>query len=255
MPNLGQIIAEGLLYDLIKWFFASVVIGGGLTFLASKILKKLENRKEIIAFFGVSFVIIFVLIFVMAPRAQGPQFGGNIQTITAGGFNSDHDTIAVVSIGVLNSGSMQSVAKNWRVKAKVGENTYDGVFITPTPKSFTFNMAPGDERDKDPLSPTGITYHGDDSILDKAINPIASGGMLEGLLFVLFRGIDPATFKAGASYTVTFEDVYSREYNFSLATTAKRAQFAAVSGIHSDLICPAPPAPPNATPVPTLPKL
>jgi hypothetical protein len=259
MPSLGQIVAEGILYDIIKWFLASVVIGSGLTFIAGKILKRLEDRKEALVFFSVSFVMIFVLIFVMAPRSQGPQFGGNIQTITAGGYNGDHDSIAVISLDVLNSGSMQSIAKNWRVKAKIGDNVYDGMFVAPPPKSVTFNMSANDIRDSDPLSPTGITFHGDDNILDRAINPIASGGQLEGLLFVLFRGISPTTFKTGANYTVSFEDVYGREYDFSLATSAKLGQFAAVSGIHSDLICRAPAADtsaaPNATPVPSLPKL
>jgi hypothetical protein len=191
-----------------------------------------------------------------------PQLAGSVQQITAGGYNNGHDTIAVVTIGVQNSGSMQSIAKNWSLTAKIGDNSYEGSFIIPPPKAFTFTLTETEIKENSASNPTGITYQGADNILDKVINPIPPGGLTEGLLFVQFRGVAPTVFATGASYTVAFEDVFDRKYSIPFSSSAKKGPFMMVSGLHSDLVCPAPSVPPNgapgvpnATPVPSLPKL
>lgn len=257
MFDIAQIIAEGLTYDAIKIAVGSAMASVGATFIVGKLLRKLENKREAAYFFIASFVFIFVLVFIIAPRTQGPQLGGNIQAVTGGGINNDHDTITVITVAVLNSGSMQSITKNWSITAKVNENTYDGSFLTPPPNNFAFNLKEEDARDNGPQSPTGIVYHAEDSMLDKAINPIAPGGMMEGILFVLFRGVDPSVFKGGANYVVGFEDVLGRKYTFQFATSAKKNPFTTVAGLHTDMVCPAPPniSKPNSTPVPNMPKL
>jgi hypothetical protein len=243
--DLSQIVIEGAIYDFIKWGIGALIVTGALAFIA-RLTKRLESVRDIVYFSIAAFVAVFALIFLIAPRTQGPQLAGTLQTITAGGINSDHDTIVVIALNVLNSGTMQSIVKNWNVTSTINSRIYQGSFLIPPPKDFTFKSTV-----IGPNIPTSITYHGDDNIIEKAMTPIPQGGLMAGLLFVEFHDIAPSVFAAGADYTVSFEDALSRKYSVGGTSTAKLGPIAAATGIHADLVCPAPPpGPPVSIPTP-----
>ena len=209
MFDFTHIIVDGITYDLLKQIFGALIVSTAATFIAKR-FKLFESSREILYVFSALFIAVFALIFLIAPRTQGPQLAGSAQTVLAGGINpvdQDQDTIAVIAMTILNSGSMQSVAKNWNVRAIIDSKTYDGAFLIPAPKEFRFNAT-----SKEPGRPTGIIYHGDDSLIEKTMNPIATGGMVAGDLFVAFRGVPPSTFSRGADFVVTYEDALSRKY-------------------------------------------
>jgi len=93
-----------------------------------------------------------------------------------------------------------------------------------------------------PGTPSGIVYHGDDDLLDKTAFPIPAGGLAKGILFVLFRGVAPDVFKAGADYTISYEDALSRKYNAYITSTAQSGPVPVSTGIHADLMCPVRPS-------------
>jgi hypothetical protein len=233
--EIWRAIVDGLTYDLFKLALGSLIMATILAFIA-KLLKRFENVFDIIKFSVACFIGVFVLLFLVAPRTQGPQLAGGIQTVAAGGVNNDHDTIVVITMNVLNSGSMQSIVKNWNISAGINGRTYVGSLMVPAPKDFTFK-----NPHSDPNAAVGITYHGDDSLVDKSLIPIPTGGQAAGTLFVLFRDVEPSAFKPGADYIVSYEDVLSRQYSVKIASSAKMSPMVMAVGIHADLVCPAPP--------------
>ena len=188
-----------------------------------KLTNRLETLKEA-TYIGIAiFVATAVVITLISPRAQSPQLGGNIENVLAGPLNKT-GTIAVFTVDVVNSGTMQSIIKNWSVTATVNSINYRGSILVPPPPNLTFN---------DPDAPTGapraITFHGQDSLLDKASVPIPTGGETTGLLFIVFNGIDPGIFKAGVDYTVSFEDALSKTYTLRITSTAQKGPIALAS--------------------------
>lgn len=257
MPDLQEIyhsLLDGALYDIGRYLFGPVVV----TVVFALLGKYLEWFKGLRELFYVSvgvFVVTMTCFSIFAPRAQAPQLAGTVESVVAGPLNDEKDTIAVFVVDILNSGTMQSIVKNWTVTATINSRNYQGAFLVPAPPSFTFTRS-----DHNQSTPSGITYHGDDNLLDKTNFPIPAGGLSKGVLFVLFRGVSPDAFKSGADYTVSYEDALSKKYGAYITSTAQSGPVPLATGIHAELMCPVPQA--NSTPgaspnisIPQLPKL
>jgi hypothetical protein len=235
VPDLQEIyhsLVDGAVYDVARYLFGPVVV----TVVFALLGKYLEWFKSLRALFFVSvgvFVVALTCFSIFAPRAQSPQLAGTVESVVAGPLNEGSDTIAVFVVDVLNSGSMQSIVKNWTVTATINSRNYQGAFIVPAPPNFTFTKA-----DHNQSTPSGITYHGDDNLLDKTNFPIPSGGLSKGVLFVLFRGVSPDVFKTGADYTVSYEDALSKKYSAYITATAQIGAVPLATGIHAELMCP-----------------
>jgi hypothetical protein len=180
---------------------------------------------------------------MISPRTQTPQLGGNIEYTIAGPLGDTGSTITVFTVDVINSGTMQSIVKNWSGSATINSLNYQGSFLIPPPASFTFNDPAAAQG-----APKAITYHGSDSLLDKSTAPIPAGGETKGLLFIVFSGIDANIFKTGADYTISFEDALSKSYTLRVTSSALKGRIGMTSGIHAELMCPVNPQtspPPN----------
>ena len=235
LQDLWGIVADGISYDVAKVVVGSLVVGV-VGASIGKITNRLETLKEAI-YIGIAiFVATAVVITLISPRSQAPQLGGNIENVLAGPLNNNTGTIAVFTVDVVNSGTMQSIIKNWSVTATVNSINYRGAILVPPPPNLTFN-----DPDAPAGAPRAITFHGQDSLLDKASVPIPTGGETTGLLFIVFNGIDPSIFKAGVDYTVAFEDALSKTYTLRITSTAQKGPIALASGIHAELMCPVSP--------------
>ena len=237
LDHLWQIVIEGATFELVKRVVGSIIVTFALTYVGAKVFRKLSKLREMIYFSLAMFVAIFTTLLLANPLSQGPNFAGAVQQVLTGGYNNDHDTIAIITMSIVNSGSMQSVAKNWTVETSVNGRKYIPSFLVPAPKNFTFT---GLERGG-PGSPSAMTFHGEDSILEKSMSPIQPGALVAGVLFVFFQNVDPSVFKGGADFTVNYEDVFSKTYAAPFKTTAKFDAVATFPGLHTDLACPVPP--------------
>jgi len=219
---------------------------------------KLNSRKEIIAYSFSSFVLFTALIYAVGTRSPSPQLSGVVQSVVVGKGVTDHDTVAVLTANVINTGTMQTIVKNWQVTARANGHDYQAVFPQMT-DSFTFSGIPN----VSPNQPTSITYHKTDSLLEKSLAPIQVGSIVTGLLFVAFQGVDIAVFKTGVDYTITYEDVFSRSYTMQISTTGVMSVIGVAPGIKAEMVCQVPAGglpkfgnditssvTPNASPVP-----
>ena len=190
--ELVHIITDGVTYDLAKHLAGSIVVTLAITFIGKMTLKKLSKWKETVYFASAVFVAVLTILLFISPIHQGPQLAGGIQSVVTGGQNNDRDTIAVITMSIMNAGSMQTITKNWNVEALINGRKYNPSFILPAPTNFTFNMP--DVTGSVPNAVAAMTYHGQDNLLQKAMSPIQPGGIVAGVLFVIFQGFTNKTY-------------------------------------------------------------
>jgi hypothetical protein len=198
----------------------------------------LKRRREIIAFSVGSFVLFAALVYAVGSRPQTPQLSGTIQGVVAGNVpgGGERDTVAVITANVVNTGTMQTIIKNWRVTARSNGREYQATFPV-MPDAVGFNNIPA----VSPNQPSAIVYHKSDNLLEKSLTPIQIGSMVTGLLFVAFQNVDSSVFKAGVDYKVTYEDVFSRQYSLEISTSGTIGTIGIAPGIKAELSCPLPP--------------
>src|SRR5713226_6601028 len=190
-----------------------------------------ETRKEQIAFGVASFVLFLTLIYAVGTRGQEPELSASIQSVFVGNGQTDHDNIVAIALNVINTGTMQTIVKNWRVSIEANGQTYSAAFPL-MPESFTFREIPS----ATPNQPTSVTLHSSDNLLEKSLSPIQVGAMSPGVLFVVFQNVDKSVFKAGVTYNVAFEDVLSRQYATQIRSTASIGTVGLLPGLKMDAI-------------------
>jgi hypothetical protein len=158
--DLPHIIFEGLVYDFVKFVFGPLLVTAGATFILRRIFRKLEGWKDILYFAGTVFVLLVFIFAIFVPKTEGPKLAGGIHNLISGGFNNGRDTIAVMTVTVMNAGSMQTIVKGWDVEVTLAGKQYQGSLLVPAPKEFKFTLP-----DSEPNAPTAITNHGEDSIV------------------------------------------------------------------------------------------
>ena len=206
---------------------------GGMIVVAFGQLKK---RKEQIAFGIGSFVLFLTLVYALGNRGQEPILTATIQSVFIGEGSTDRETFGAIALNVVNTGTMQTIVKNWRVSVEANGQKYDAVFPI-MPESFTFRNIPS----SNPNSPTSITLHSSDNLLEKSLSPIQVGALLPGVLFFSFQNVDKALFKTGVTYNVSFEDVFSRHYSAQITSNASIGNVGLTPGVKMDAVCPMPP--------------
>jgi hypothetical protein len=237
MPDFLNGILSSLVASLLfKYFVVPIIMtsifGGVLRFA----FNKLNEGKQIISF-GIGSFLLFVLLMVIVARPQQPELNGGIQGIVAGKSpGSDRDVAAIFTINITNTGSMQTIVKSWKVEATANGRKYEAVF-PPMPKTFTFNNIPHINENQ----PESITYKVEDNILEKSLVPLQVGAIMPGILFVVFQNVDESVFRSGADYKITFEDVLSKQYSMTIASSGKMDNITTFPGVHTDLVCKVPP--------------
>jgi len=238
--------------DWFSHFSASVAAGIFLNYLLVPLIMstalggmivvafgRLKERKEQIAFGVGSFVLFLTLIYAIGSRSQEPILTASIQSVFIGDGPTDHDNIGAIALNVVNTGTMQTIVKNWRVAVEANGQKYDAAFPL-MPESFTFRNIPS----ATPNQPTSITLHSSDNLLEKSLAPIQVGALLPGVLFVTFQNVDKSLFKTGVTYTVTFEVVFSRQYSAQIKSNASIGNVGLLPGVKMEAVCTIPPGGP-----------
>ncbi|HTV37195.1 MAG TPA: hypothetical protein VMF12_12260 [Xanthobacteraceae bacterium] len=246
-------ILGGAAYDVFRYLVGPLIVSLLGTAVLRYSFHKLKEKRELLTFFGGTFLVCAVLFFFLGSRVQAPDLEGSIPQLLIGPVKgSDRDVVAVVAVSILNTGTMQSIVKSWQVKADIDGNTYPGMFVQ-MPENFTFDNIPRTTL----AQPTSITFHSEDNMAEKALKPIEVGAMTNGILFVEFSNVDPAMFRGVVTITVSYQDALSHQYSVSAKSTGQIQQVSALAGLHSELACPMPteltgsiPKTPLATPMP-----
>lgn len=227
-------VLGGIAYDLIKYYALGPLIVAVLgTTILRYAFQKLHERREQIVFFVGTFAVFVVLFFFIGIKPQQPNLIGSIQQVAAGQTTADgRDTIAIITIGIVNTGGMQSIVKQWHVQAKSQGNIYEGI-IVPMQKDFTFNNIPKITEDQ----PESVTYKAQDDIVPKGLSPIQTGAFLQGIVFALFRNVDASVFKGPMEYEVSYEDALSHKYIMPAKYTGQMGVVPATPGLHTEAVC------------------
>ena len=226
-------LAASVVFKLIVLpLLMTTAFGGVLRFA----FNKLKKGKEIIAF-GVGTTLLFAAVIAIAGHQDQPKLNGTIQNVVSGQVpGSDRDTLAFFTVNITNTGSMQTIVKNWKVVARKDGRAYVASF-PQMPPTFTFNNIPRTS----PNQPESVTFKGEDNVLEKSLVPIQIGSIVTGIIFVVFENVDSSVFKSGADYQVTFEDVFSKDYSMSILSSGKIDLVSTYPGVHTELVCPVPP--------------
>ena len=242
MQYLFDNLLGGVAYDLFRYYVLGPLI---VALLGTTILRyafqKLHERREQVVFFGGTFLVFAVLFFFVGTKPQQPNLVGSVVQVMSGQAPAnERDTYAVVTIGIVNTGGMQSVVKQWRVQAKAQGNVYEGI-IVPMQKDFTFNNIPRVSEDQ----PESVTYKVEDDIVQKGLVPIQTGAFLQGIAFVIFRNVDSTVFKGPMEYEVSYEDALSHKYSMPVKYTGQIGLIPLVPGLHTAAVCRQPSWPPQ----------
>jgi hypothetical protein len=232
LSHLSASIVGGLILNYVIGPLVMMTALGAVLRLA---FKQLKEKKQIISFAVGCFVLFTTLIYFIGARTPQPQLIGGINFLYAGSTTDDRTTPVVISLNIINTGSMQTIVKRWHVVMRANGETYEGGFAQ-MPQNFTFNNIPNVAKGQ----PTAMTFH-TDNLLEKSLTPIQSGSILTGILFVAFQNVDAAVFRTGAEYTVTYEDVLSRSYIASIKNNGTISPVVISPGLHVDATCPIPP--------------
>jgi hypothetical protein len=236
LQHFFQVFVDGITYDLFKHWFLAAIMTGAAQLVLRYAFNKLKKRREIVAFWIGSFVLILGLIYSLGSHEQQPNLVGGVQQVLAGPTATDRDTIAVLSLHIVNIGTMQTIARNWKVEAEASGAKYDAIFVQ-MPSTFIFNKLPRTS----PVQPESVSFSSGDNIIEKSLTPIQVGALLPGVLFVMFQNVDQSVFKGVVTYTVSFEDVLSKRYSTSIKSSGRADTVGIVPGIHQQATCPIPP--------------
>jgi len=134
--DILRLVIEGLTYDTLKKLSIAFVVtlGGHLIFRA--VTDRLRERKEIVLYWVGGFALVMTLLIQLGSKPHEPQLTLGIATAMSGPMNDGRDTAWVLTVSMLNSGTMQSIAKDWTVEASVNGTKYPGAFMIPAPTAL-----------------------------------------------------------------------------------------------------------------------
>jgi hypothetical protein len=109
----------------------------------------------------------------------------------------------VVVMEVINRGTLASVARNWSLKVKVDDVTYEGKQIR-IPPSFALTT----------INHYRMIFHQQDALYVKASTPIEPGGEVTGIAAYNFEHVPMDVFlNRKTIFTISFVDALDHEYN------------------------------------------
>jgi hypothetical protein len=228
-------IVDGITYDVTRTLLVPAIVTVSGTIIMRTIFQKLKPWKEMASFVLWTFIALVTVFYFIGSRPSEPRLVGSVTAAVTGGTNNGKDTMAIITMNIINAGTMQSIVKGWQVSAIINGNKYDGS-LAQMPKDVRLLMP-----DLGIDSPSELIYHSDDDILIKTISAIQPGSMVPGTIFVIFKGVDPNVMKAGADIIVSYEDVFSKGYTTTVRITARSSVLGVTAGLHTDMVCRIPP--------------
>jgi len=93
---IWRTIVDGLSYDAVKYIVGTLIASVALTYIAT-LMEIVKSAKTTIFFSIAAFVLLYSLIFLIAPKTQGPQLSGSMQTVVAGKPSNGQTTLATTA--------------------------------------------------------------------------------------------------------------------------------------------------------------
>jgi hypothetical protein len=224
-------ILDGLAWDTTKQIAKSLLGAAIMTaagqFLLTRVWHGLREKRERIAYWiGMPILLFTFLLFLTisnqgaTPRLEGEFLEANISR------SKDSGLAAVTLVAnITNSGSAQSIAKDFKLSVETHESTYSGtLFVVPD----DIQVFPEDDPN------TTTTFYGDSALYNLATKPIPPGGIINGFLMFHFPSIDYRVFyNLPLTFRLSFEDAFSHKYSISKQTIgATKWQPQMYPGIH-----------------------
>lgn len=218
---LPQFITDGVAFEIVKrlatplaeWIAVSV----GFHVFLKYVLHKLKKRQEVIGLWVASFLVVVVggVFYANSDHAFAPKLQGFLLNGVIGNLIVDTtkppdpakpvSTIAIVVGAIVNSGTTQTIASNFRLSIKNQGNTYQGD-IAALPETLVMGSSAA-------KSLGGVRFYGKDALYAKAATPIPSGGAIYGILAFNFPNIDWHMFQGTIEFTLSFTDAFGNNYS------------------------------------------
>jgi len=224
-------VIDGLTYDAVKYLVGPALVTVAASIVMTTVLKKLTAWKEFITFVAWTFVAVATLFYLIGSTTPRPRFAGGIRNVVVLDTGNTHNSAVLITVSILNTGTMQSITKGWSVTVSKNGVIYHGFELPLTHDIPVEVPAHGD------VYPMSMTYHADDNMLTKSVVPVPSGAGVAGILYVGFADLDVSFFKSDVDVTVTYEDVFSTKYTSTLRMTASFGTVTVVPGLHTDMVC------------------
>jgi hypothetical protein len=145
--------------------------------------------------------------------AQGPKLEARVAATMLGQsvINGRMTPSSIIIVSVTNTGTVPTIAKNYRVSVVKDGNVYQGV-ILGCPE--TFKVLPLLPEDK--AGP--MQFFGADALYNKTAAPLAPGAEVYGFLMVSYPTVfDYTALRGGYRIDIVFEDAFSNSW-FDIAT-------------------------------------
>ena len=121
-------------------------------------------------------------------------------------------TEIVIVAGLRNLGT-PSIAEAWQLSARNGAGVYESR-PQQVPGELRARLSENEE----------LVFHGADALYEKAIQPVVTGGKVQGWLYFVFDNVSWGTLsRPGVVYRLACRDVYDKEYWTEIAWTGKES--------------------------------
>jgi hypothetical protein len=193
-------------YDLVKQIIVSLVIAMAGAALLGPLLNSVRGALKIAAVAAIIFISVFVVSSFVRPQPAAPNLVAVPAGIIVGNPNVSPavgNTAGVVAIlEVINRGTLASVARDWRLRAKVDDNTFDGrAMRIPPALSLTT------------IDHHRVVLHEQDALYNKGSTPIQPGGSVTGLAVYTFERVPLDLFlNRRTIFIISFVDALDHEY-------------------------------------------
>jgi hypothetical protein len=169
------------------------------------ILHWARGARNIVATAVVIFFCAFFLSAYIRPAPATPNLVAVPVAMIVGTPSGVPGNIAgvVAIMEVINRGTGASVARNWSLKAKIDDATYEGKQIR-IPPNFSLST----------INHAKIVFHDEDALYLKTSKPIEPGGAVTGIAAYNFEHISMDTFlNRKTTFIISFVDAFDREYS------------------------------------------
>jgi hypothetical protein len=194
-------------YDLVRPVVIAVAVATGLNVVAGLAFRWITTRIQYVILWCTVFLMVFIVIVFTKPIASPQLVIQDVTTFLTGKPIEttnipDNSSRFIVIMGIANTGIMPSVIKNYGFSLDVDGTTYNAERYT-LPDSLTL-----------PLAGRQVTYFSKDSLQEKTLTPLATGGYIIGItLFVVKEISFERLVHRKFTYTLSFEDVLGRTYS------------------------------------------
>ncbi len=228
LNSLLEWVIQNLAWEVI----CSLVFSIMATALFRNALNMLTDNKQVIWFFGCSFVGMFALaiLFGRGQATAKPNLDAHIESFMWGGAppNPLKSPVFIIA-SIKNTGSMDSIANGYKIILNIGGRSYTGALeALDKSEKITFHF-----------DGKCASYYGDDALAEKTANPVQVGANVTGIMLFTFQDLDSDMLKSEnyLDITLRFRDVTGAMHSISDSRVVRNPSAPYIAGIRQDFQC------------------